>query len=148
MEQVLYWLGDNWVQVCLAASLVIQISPIKWNPWTTLLNWVGKMLTKDVMREVAGIKKDLAEVKAEQKRQEQEADENEMDRIRSEVLDFANTCRLKRRHTKEEFDHIFAVNDKYKRLLKKNGRTNGRFEEAFDYIQTLYRKCMTENDFL
>lgn len=54
------------------------------------------------------IKNDLDDVKAELKLHEKEADENEMDRIRSEVLDFANSCRQKRRHTKEEYDHIFA----------------------------------------
>ena len=148
MQQVLQWAADNWMQIAVALSLVVQISPIKWNPWSSLLTWIGKMLTKNVMTEIEGIKSDLADVKAEQKRQEKESDENEMDRIRSEVLDFANSCRLRRRHTKEEFDHIFALNDKYQQLLEKTGQQNGRFEDAYEYIRVLYRRCMEQNDFL
>lgn len=148
MQQFLYWMGDHWAQTAVLLSLVVQISPIKCNPWTALLSWIGRVITRDVMREVEGIKADLADVRRQQKQQQLEQDENEMDRIRSEVLDFANSCRNKRRHTKEEFDHIFDLNDKYKALLEKNGQQNGRFEEAFAYICTLYRKCMDENDFL
>lgn len=148
MQQFLQWLTDNWVKVGIALSLVVQISPIKWNPWSSLISWIGKTLTMPVMSEIEGLKSDLADVKAEQKRQEKEADENEMDRIRSEVLDFANSCRLKRRHTKEEFDHIFALNDKYQTLLEKTGQQNGRFEDAFEYIRALNRRCMEQNDYL
>ncbi len=148
MQQFLYWMGDHWAQTAVLLSLVIQISPIKCNPWTALLGWIGRIITRDVMQEVEGIKAGLADVRRQQKQQQLEQDKNEMDRIRSEVLDFANSCRNKRRHTKEEFDHIFDLNDKYKALLEKNGQQNGRFEEAFAYVCTLYRKCMDENDFL
>lgn len=73
---------------------------------------------------------------------------DEIDYIRTTVLDFANSCRQKRKHTKEEFDHMFALNDKYHELLKATNQKNGRFEQAFEYIKTLYRKCVEENDFL
>ncbi len=141
VEGILHWAGDHWGYIAVALSLVVDISPIKWNPWKSLIGWIGKALTKDVRDELDGIKKDLALMK-----KEQTADE--MDRIRSEVLDFANSCRLRRRHTKEEFDHIFALNDKYAGLLDETGQQNGRFEEAFGYIKELYRKCMAEDDFL
>ena len=44
---------------------------------------------------------------------------DEKDRIRYEVLDFANSCRNGRRHTKDEFQHIIDLNDKYEVLLDK-----------------------------
>lgn len=148
VEKALRWAADHWGYIAVALSLVVDISPIKWNPWKTIIGWIGKALTKDVRDELTDIKKDLSDVKKEQDRLAREMDENEMDTIRTIVLDFANSCRQKRRHTKEEFDHIFALNDKYKKLLKKTGEENGRFEEAFAYIRELYHKCMVENDFL
>jgi len=149
MQQVLQWAKEHWGIIVFVLSLVIDWTPkIKWNPWKSFFGWIGELLTKELRAEISGLKKDVADVKAVQERQEKEADENEMDRIRSEVLDFANSCRLKRRHTKEEFDHIFALNDKYQTLLEKTGQQNGRFEDAFEYIRALNRRCMEQNDYL
>lgn len=149
MQQILLWAANNWGYIALALSLFIDWTPsIKWNPWKTFFGWIGKMITKPLMSKIEGMEARLDDVIAKQEQQEKEADENEMDRIRSEVLDFANSCRLKRRHTKEEFDHIFALNDKYQALLEKTGQQNGRFEDAFEYIRVLNRRCMEQNDYL
>jgi len=65
-------------------------------------------------------------------------DENEKDRIRWEILDFANSCRNNRKHSKEEFNHIIELRVKYEKLLEKSGDENGVFEEDYRYIQGLY----------
>ena len=65
-------------------------------------------------------------------------DENEKDRIRWEILDFANSCRNNRKHSKEEFNHIIELRVKYEKLLEKSGDENGVFEEDYRYIQSLY----------
>ena len=65
-------------------------------------------------------------------------DENEKDRIRWEILDFANSCRNGRKHSKEEFNHIIELRVKYEKLLEKTGDENGVFEEDYKYIQSLY----------
>ena len=75
-------------------------------------------------------------------------DENEKDRIRWQVLDFANSCRNGRRHTKDEFQHIITLNDKYTELLKRTNDKNGYFDEEYKYIQELFRDCQNKNNFL
>ena len=75
-------------------------------------------------------------------------DRNEMDRIRWEVLDFANSCRNKKRHTKSEFEHIIDLNEKYEMLLTRTNETNGVFEEDYRYIRDIYRECCEENKFI
>ena len=65
-------------------------------------------------------------------------DENEKDRIRWEILDFANSCRNGRKHSKEEFNHVIELKVKYEKLLEKTGDENGVFEEDYRYIQSLY----------
>lgn len=75
-------------------------------------------------------------------------DENEKDRIRWEILDFANSCRNERRHSKEEFVHVIELKEKYERLLEKSGDSNGVFEEDFKYIEKLYAERLEKNDFL
>lgn len=148
MEQALHWAGDHWAQIAVVLSLIVQISPIKINPWTALFKWIGKLLTQEIKGDIDQIGKDLDELKQQQEALSAKVDKNEMNRMRYEVLDFANSCKNKRRHTKEEFDHIFELNDQYEKLLEKTGGTNGQFHEAFDFIKGLFRRCMENNDFL
>ena len=75
-------------------------------------------------------------------------DENEMDRIRWEILDFANSCRNGRRHTKDEYQHIIALNDKYLKMIESRGIINGVFEAEYEYIMHLYAERQEKNDFL
>lgn len=79
---------------------------------------------------------------------EKQIDDNEKDRIRYEVLDFANSCRNRRKHTKDEFEHIVVLKDKYDRLLEKTGDSNGVFNLEYEYILSLYKQCQIDNDFL
>ena len=140
MQKFLMWLAEHWVEVGVAASLVIDISPIKVNPWKALLKWVGQLITADVMQEIR-------EIKQTQKEQQATIDENEKDRIRNEVLSFATSCRRGIHHTKDEFEHIITVHGKYERLLEKTGDTNGVFTEEYDYIRDIYHECQREDKF-
>lgn len=73
---------------------------------------------------------------------------DEKDRIRYEVLSFSTSCRNGVRHTRDEFQHIISLNDKYENLLRITGDKNGVFEEEYKYIVDLYHKITVENDFL
>lgn len=79
---------------------------------------------------------------------EKSIDANEKDRIRYEVLGFANSCRKKERHTKDEFDHIITLKDKYDRLLIKTDDKNGVFDAEYTFIREIYAECQRENSFL
>lgn len=59
---------------------------------------------------------------------------NEKDRIRYEILSFANSCRNGVKHTKDEFEHIVELNTKYKKLLEETDDENGVFEIEYEYI--------------
>ena len=75
-------------------------------------------------------------------------DANEKDRIRWEILDFANSCRNGRKHSHDEFRHIVELHDKYKLLLEKTGDKNGVFDTEYEWISTLYKERLENNDFL
>lgn len=95
----------------------------------------------ELMKMLRGIRDKLDEV-------EERVDRNEIKRLRWEILDFANSCMNKRRHTKEEFDHIMEVHSEYEELLEGLGESNGKVDIAYTYIKKLYAQCMEEGDFL
>lgn len=75
-------------------------------------------------------------------------DQNEKDRIRWQVLDFASSCREGRKHSKDQFQHIITLNDKYNKLLKRTGDQNGVFNAQYEYIQRIYKERQVKNDFI
>lgn len=141
LEQILDWLIKNFLQVVTIFCIFIQITPIKWNPLTSLGKWLGKILTKGISKQISTIQTDIDSMRVD-------IDENEKDRIRWEVLDFANSCRTGRLHTQEEFRHIATLNDKYKVLLERTKDKNGVFETEYKYIDDLYQERLKKNDFL
>lgn len=134
MQQVVEWIGQHLWQIVIILSLFIQFTPIKINPWTTLFKWVGNLLTSDLSNKLDKISNEVIE--------------NEKDRIRWEILDFANSCRNGRKHTRDEFQHIVELRDKYERLLKETHDKNGVFEVEYQYILELYAERLEKNDFL
>ena len=141
MEDAIQWVWNHIWTLVVFLSLFIEITPIKWSPISSLFKWVGKKITTETSKRLDSIQKDLDE-------QRSMIETNEKDRIRWEVLDFANSCRNGRRHTKDEFQHIITLNDKYKDLLKKTNDKNGVFDSEYDYIKDLYAERQQKNDFL
>lgn len=140
-EAIINWIGQHLWTVIVVVSIFIQITPIKWNPISSLIKWIGNIITADV-------KKDIKKIQLTVEEQGKMIEENEKDRIRWEILDFANSCRNGRKHTKDEFQHIITLNDKYKALLEKTKDKNGVFEAEYKYILYLYNKRLEKNDFL
>ena len=134
MQNFLTWLGDYWLVAALLGAGLVEVTPIKVNPLSWLLKWVGSRVNGEMLKRIDKL--------------EANVDTNEMDRIRWEVLDFANSCRNGRRHTQDEFEHIITLVKKYEGLLKKCGKENGVFEMEYKYIVKLYEKCQQTNDFI
>ena len=145
---VLAWLGGNWGWVVAVFALFFEITPIKIHPISSLVNWIGRAITKDVASRIISLQKEVRNLQRDVMENRRQHMEDEKDRIRFEVLNFANSCRNHQLHTKDEFMHIIAVNDKYEKLLKETNDTNGVFKEEYNYIVSLYKKCQIENDFL
>lgn len=121
--------------VLAAAGIAIDMTPgIKFQPVRWLLGWVGKQLNKDMQTKLDKLAKDF--------------EAHKVDSWRSEILDFSNSCMNRRRHTKEEFDHIISVHDDYAKYVEENKIENGQVQLAYEYIAALYRRCCEKNSFL
>lgn len=125
----------------LILSFIVQITPIKINPWSAILKYIGKSMTGEACGKMDILISRVQDI-------EQNVIENEKDRIRWEILDFANSCRNGRKHTKDEFQHILTLNTKYRRLLEETNDANGVFEVEIEYIKHVYSERLEKNDFL
>jgi len=139
----------------VAMSVFVEITPIKINPVSSLLKFIGTNINAELKTEISDLKAEISDVKSQVEltngtvhKVDTKVDDNEIDRIRWEILDFANSCRNKRKHTREEFLHIMALNAKYHSILDERGKKNGQIDIEYEYIEGLYKKCLENNSFL
>lgn len=122
-------------------STLIELSPIKLNPWTYVFSGIGKRLNAETLQR-------LNELEQKLKEQDAKIDYNERNRIKFEILDFANSCRNGRPHTLEEFNHIIAQYDEYEMILSRLKKPNGQITRAMHYISELYNTNLKDDSFL
>ena len=127
-------LRENWGWVVGVFCLFFEIAPIKLHPITFILGWVGRRLTGDLKNDMEDLRRDV--------------DMQRIAGIRALVLDFANSCMNKRKHSKEEFENIINENKVYEKLVQKYEIKNDVYAEDYAYVKRVYRKCLDEHKFL
>ena len=144
----------------LAAASLVQISPIKINPWSWLWKQLGKMLGRagrsigkalngDVMTELSGIKDRLTELEEHDKRQDKERGEDKALDARRRILQFADEIRRKIHHSEEHFNNAFEDIDYYKTYCRDHSDfENDKARISIKIIEETYDHCVRENDFL
>lgn len=121
-------------------SVFIEVSPIKINPWSALLKYIGNKMTED-------LRKDVGELRDKVDNLEEKVNSGEVDRIRHDILNFANSCYHGTLHSKEEFAYIMNLHMKYCQLIDCE-QENGQVDVDFEYIVETYKKCVESNSFL
>lgn len=91
------------------------------------------------------LKKRMNEMEAAQQKSN---DMQTIQTIRAHILDFANSCFNKRKHTKREFENIIDENSRYEQLIEKYEIKNNVYKEDYEFIIKVYHKCQEEGSFL
>lgn len=127
---------------------IIQITPIKINPWDKIFGWIGRKLNKEVSDEVKEIRSDVKQVREDLDKHVAENRKEKLEGQRRDILEFANACMNGRKHTQEQFTFVIKTCDEYEAYIEKNHLKNGEISSAIEEIRRLYAKCRQNNTFL
>lgn len=130
------------------ASVFVEVSKIKLNPWKSLFKFIGNSLNVEIKKELDSIQGLLRAHSEYLKDIEMLVDMNEIKRIRAEIFAFADSCKMGAKHTEDAFLHIIDIHDDYTELLQKYDMTNGRISVEFEYIMETYRGCVKKGNLL
>lgn len=123
-------------------SAIVEISPIKINPWTWLIRALGRALNHDMNAKVDKLSLDVKSLRSE-------LGEREAVTARIRILRFGDDCRQGARHSKEYFDQIEADITTYERYCAEHpGFKNNMTSLTIAYINKIYARCLEKNDFL
>lgn len=119
------------VSVLIVLLSLIQISPLKLNPWDKLFGWLGKKLNGDVEKETKDLQKQVRDLWINNHRQS--------------ILTFARESRSEMVHSAEEWSHILNLCEEYEKYCENNNVTNGVVRENTKYIRDLYQELSRDH---
>lgn len=114
---------------------LVQVAPVKLDPWTALARALGRALNGDVLRELGDTKAKLeAHILADS---------------RSKILGFNRELLQHQKHTREDFIEILGVIDSYEDYCKNHpDYKNSRCIHAVRNIGRVYDELLVTGDFL
>lgn len=114
--------------ILFVLSVLIQIAPIKINPWSALARYIGRALNGEVMEMI---------------------EKNEAKTARYRIIRFNDEVRHDVRHTEEHFNQIIEDIDTYEKYCQAHPNfPNGKGVHSAANVKRIYEKCSDENSFL
>lgn len=130
--------GGGIILLIVGVLSLIQITPIKFNPWDMILGWVGTKIN-------AGIKKQIEAVREQSDIRKDEFREFWIDYQRESILRFSRECSQEVPHSREEWNHILDIIKRYEEFCRKHEIANGVIEENSAYLRGLHRQLLQEH---
>lgn len=121
---------------------LVQIAPVKINPWSAIAKAIGKAINADVLRELDTVTQKLdTHIRVD--------DERNADSYRTRILQFNNELLREIQHTREDFIEILAVIDDYESYCRDHKEyKNNRAVCAIENIKRVYMDRLQKHDFL
>lgn len=137
------------VIIIFLSLAVIQISPLKINPWGYMHRTVVKFLNGEVLDRISELDKKVAQIQDEVSENETKRERSEAVAARIRILRFNDELLHNQRHTKAMFDQTLLDIDHYNEYCEKDTHfRNGVTMLAAENIREVYRKCTEEHKFL
>lgn len=134
------FMGGGGVLVVLLT--LVQIAPVKINPWSAIAKAVGRAVNADVAKELCEIKKKLNDHVTMD-------DRRTADGHRTRILHFNNELLRSIDHTEEEFNEVLAEIDAYEEYCEEHPEyPNNRAVLAIENIRSNYKERLQKHDFL
>ena len=128
--------------VLLILMTLIQITPIKINPWSWIARMIGRAINGEVLTKVDNLGKELADHK-------EKSEERHATLCRTHILSFGDEVLHGIPHSKEGYDNILIDIDSYEEYCDKHpGYKNNIAVETIKHIKTMYQKHLIDDSFL
>lgn len=134
INDIINLMADNLTLVIGLLATCIEVAPIKINPWSRIFKWISDAVVGDIRKELQEFKR--------------ESEEKTAERMRWDILCFANSCRRGQEHSKDEWWHCISQLKEYEDYTKRKGIINGVIEEDSEFLRELYHERNLKNDFL
>ena len=117
----------------VASLSLIQVSPLKLNPWDNIFAWVGKKMNGATEKRLREVEKQVSDMWINHHRQC--------------ILTFARECRSDISHSSDEWSNVLNVAEEYEQYVREKHITNGIIHQDTQYLRKLYQELSMEHKF-
>ena len=130
-------------------SIFIEITPIKFNPISMILKWVGERTNKALMTRMDDLEKKVDAVAKSQDDVDERLAKKDATDCRVRILRFSDELRCDMKHSKESFDQVLTDIDDYERYCATHPHfKNNKTVVANSRILSAYQSCLDTDNFL
>ncbi len=135
--------------IAVAALTLVQVVPVKINPWSFIARSIGKALNKDMMDKLESVQDDVKDLGNKHSNLEYRMDKDKADDCRTRILRFGDELRRGVEHSEEFFNQILDDISDYKHYCTEHPEyKNDKAVNAIAEIEKVYQRCMEKNSFL
>lgn len=125
----------------IGAITIIQVAPIKFDPWGMIARAIKKYLVGEIETKVDNLSAKVDGL-------DNEVKENKALSARAHILRFADELYNKKEHSKEYFDEILDDIDKYEKYCVEHPNfKNNKTVLSTNLIKTTYDRLISEHKF-
>lgn len=123
-------------------ATIIQIAPIKINPWSALARAIGRAINREVIEKVDKLESSVESLN-------NKVDESGAKTARARILRFGDEIIHGVRHSKEHFDDILDDMTDYEHYCKQHPDfKNDKTGLTSSLIKDTYKECLKKHDFI
>lgn len=128
---------------------LIQVAPIKVDPWSAIARAIGRALNGDVLHKLDKLENGQSDTRKCLDNHIRIAEDRNADAHRANILHFNTELLRGERHTREGFIEVLSEIDFYEGYCREHpDYENNRAVLAIENIKRVYRERMEKNDFL
>lgn len=126
----------------VAGTTLVQIAPIKANPWTWVAKAIGKAINEEVIQKVDKLEGDLQKLK-------NHSEEHAAKSCRIRILRFGDELLHGKHHSKEHFDQILMDITEYEHYCNNHPEFKNNITViTTSRIMAIYEQCLEDHSFL
>ena len=141
-------LGSSFIFYAAILCTIIQVAPIKINPWDFLLGWIGERFNSGINKRINEVNERVNNLEETIDKHIEKCDIDDWKKKRNYIIKFVNEGVNGARHTKESFENVITLCDEYEEYVKQNPNVhNGVINDSIYAIRTKYQEHLIKADF-
>lgn len=141
--------GGFWAAVAVILLTLVEVTPIKINPWSWFAKTIGRAFNGEVMKEIGTLQTEIKDIKNDVADIREEAKEREATNRRTRILEFGDEILHGLNYSKEHFDSIMMDISEYEYYCDEHPHyMNNVTKATIKHIKNVYDNNLTEDSFL
>ena len=137
------------LSLTVLSMTVIQVVPIKINPWSTLAKWIGRVINADIDKKVDKLSKSIDDLKKQNEQLNYAFNEDRAITARVRILRFGDEVSRGIKHSEENFEQVLSDIDMYEKYCASHPKfKNNQTVMTTKVIKEAYEMRLKNRDFI